>query len=407
MYRHLYSIILTLSIPVLMWHVARKYGREKRSPDIAARLGLQSPEVAPGAVWIHACSLGEAKVALALVAALEAQDPALQFVLTSTTPSGLAILQSSAHPVVVFPWDLPWIWGRWFKRLRPRAVVVIETELWPNMIHAANRSGVPVVLANGRLSARSAGAYRKISLVSRPMWAGLTRALMQFSDDALRAHALGTPMQAISEVGSIKLDQPPPVPDAALLQRLQVWKGACPVVCLMSGHPGEEELMFPLVVEGYRVLLVPRHPVRGSEIAVEAAKEAHSCAQVSGGVFDAQTEVLIGDTFGDMGTYLAVADVVIIGGSFADKGGQNPVEPAALAKALVAGPSMHNFARITEALIAHGGLIQVTPLTLSQGIAEALANCESMGHCAQDWVLANSGSTARQATAIRSILNPF
>lgn len=407
MWRHLYSIILILCLPALIWHVLRKYGRENQPSDIPGRLGLATPQVVPGAIWLHACSLGEAKVALALVKELETQDPTLRFFLTATTPSGLDALRLSRHPVMVFPWDLAWIWRRWFDALEPRALVVIETELWPNLIATCKNRGVPVVLANGRLSQKSALRYGRFSGLSRPMWAALTRALMQDSDDAIRAHALGATVGAISEVGSIKLDQPPPHCDVGLLNRLIDWKGAHPLICLMSGHPGEDALLFGCVGQGYRVLLVPRHPVRGPSLQQDATAHRLISACVSAHNFGHSVDVLIGDTFGDMGAYLQASDVVVIGGSFSGRGGQNPIEPALLGKPLVAGPSMYNFARITEALKAHGGLLQVAPQNLDQALGEALSSGQQMGDHARAWVLANQGSTARQAMAVQSVLKPI
>lgn len=407
MWRHLYSIILTLCVPALIWHVTRKYGREKQPADVRGRLGLATPPVNIRPIWVHACSLGEAKVALALVKELESEDPALRFFFTATTPSGLDVLKSSAHPVMVFPWDLPWVWRRWLDVMQPRALVVIETELWPNLIAACQSAAIPVVLANGRLSEKSAHRYGWFAGLSRPMWAGLQRALMQDSDDAIRAHALGTRLSAICEVGSIKLDQPPPHCDAGLFDRLIEWKGARPLICLMSGHPGEEALLFDCVNQGYRLLLVPRHPTRGPSLQQDAQAQQRISACVSENTFDRTVEVLIGDTFGDMGAYLQASDVVVVGGSFSDRGGQNPIEPALLGKALVAGPSMYNFAHITAALKAHGGLLQVSPQSLTEALVEALSPAgQQMGAHARAWVLANQGSTARQAMAIRSILKP-
>lgn len=407
MWRHLYSILLTLATPALIWHVMRKYGRQGQPAHIAARLGLQRPPISPGVVWIHACSLGESKVALALAAQLTAEDPSLRLMFTATTPAGLTELQSSEHSVTVFPWDLPWVWGPWLSRLQPRALVVIETELWPNLIAACAHAEVPVILANGRLSEKSFLSYQRLSEFTRPMWAGLTRALMQFSDDALRAHALGTPQGRIAEVGSVKLDQPElpanPIRDTALA----AWKQQHGVVCLMSGHPGEDAYLYPLVEAGYRLLLVPRHPDRGDAIMREIEALGLIGARVSEGALDAQVQIVVGDTFGEMGSYLRAADVVVIGGSFAGHGGQNPVEPARLGKPIVAGPFMYNFAHISASLQAHGGLIQADPEALPTAVAEALDQAVAMGSNARDWVLANQGSTERQVTVIRSLLRPL
>lgn len=403
--RHLYSLLLLLCAPFLIGHVVHKYRRENQDPMVAQRLGFYIPEQMSGCIWIHACSLGESKVGMELARALMRKKPSLQIFMTATTPAGLHVLAQSEFTSHVFPWDFPWIWSRWLSKLRPKALIIVETELWPNLVTACDRKGIPVILANGRLSDRSVRGYQHFSWLSKPMWSKVSRALMQFDGDVRNAHALGVPAHAISEVGSIKLDQPAPKVVRGQANRIRAWKKAHVLVCLMSSHPDDDALFLSWARRnpGMRLLIVPRHPVRGPEIKRAAIDENLSACQLSLEI-DLSAQVLIGDTFGDMGAYLSQSDVVVIGGSFSGKGGQNPIEPALLNKPLVAGPSMHNFQAISDCLEAAGGLIRADADQISEAIEVALMGRNKLGQAARAWVIANLGSTELQAQSILATL---
>jgi 3-deoxy-D-manno-octulosonic-acid transferase len=228
---------------------------------------------------------------------------------------------------------------------------------------------------------------------------------MQFDGDAHNAHILGVPAHAISKVGSIKLDQPAPQIVRNQANRISAWKKAHVLVCLMSSHPDDDALLLSWARRnrGLRLLIVPRHPVRGSEIKMAAINEDLSVCQSSLEI-DHSAQILIGDTFGDMGAYLSQSDVVVIGGSFSGKGGQNPIEPALLSKPLVAGPSMHNFQAIGDGLEAAGGLIRADADQISEAIEAALLGTNKLGQAARAWVIANRGSTDLQAQSILATL---
>jgi len=403
--RHLYSLLLLLCTPMLIAHAVRKYRRENQDPMVSQRLGAHLPDQMDGCVWIHACSLGEAKVGLELARSLIEHDASLRILITATTPVGLSVLARSEFVSHVFPWDFSWIWSRWLSKLRPRALIVIETELWPNLVAACHLAAVPVILANGRLSDQSVRGYQRFSWVSRPMWSKVSRALMQFEGDARNAHSLGVPAHAISEVGSIKLDQPAPQISRDRANQISEWKRSHILVCLMSSHADDDVLLVSWARQHpqLRLLIVPRHPVRGSEIKTLADAEGVHASQVSGEIQD-KAQILIGDTFGDMGAYLSESDVIVIGGSFSGKGGQNPIEPALLSKPLVAGPSMHNFQAVSVGLEAAGALLRTDAEQLSQSIDEALATAHAMGRAGNAWVEANRGSTELQVQAILEVI---
>lgn len=406
MWRHLYSLALTLAIPLLIGQGLNKSRAQQRPVQLASRLGLRSPQMPVDAIWIHACSLGEAKVGLALLQALRDRGDASSVWFTATTPSGQQVLADAGQPVAVFPWDLPWVWHRWLVRTRPRALVLIETELWPNLLAACGCAGIPVVLANGRLSARALTRYQRIGGLARPMWAGLSLAMMQCASDAKAAIALGVPRARVHVVGSLKLDQPLPLSDPLILDRLKAWKGARRCVVGVSTHPGEEWLFAQALGPHDVLCVVPRHPHRGSALAVELS----ACSAVGDAVVRmtdpglGSARVLIGDTFGDMGSYLAIADVVLLGGSFVPHGGQNPIEPAALGKALIMGPSVFNFAEIAEGLLACGGALAATEDSLCAMIEEASANRAAMGRQAQAFVALHRGAGPRQAALLSECL---
>lgn len=399
--RHLYSLLLLLCTPLLFAHVVRKYRREHQDPMISHRLGARVPDPMDGCVWIHACSLGEAKVGVELARLLIKRDASLHIFMTATTPAGLGVLAQSEFARHVFPWDFSWIWTRWLSKLRPRALIVIETELWPNLVAACSRTAVPVILANGRLSDQSVRGYQRFGWLSRPMWSRVSRALMQFEGDANNAYSLGVPAHLISEVGSIKLDQPAPQISSERANQIGKWKRGDGLVCLMSSHADDDALFMSWARRHpeLRLLIVPRHPVRGSDIKKLANAQGLYASQVSGEIKQ-EAQILIGDSFGDMGAYLSQSDVIVIGGSFSGKGGQNPIEPALMSKPIVAGPSMHNFQAISAGLEAAGALLRTDAERLSESINEAHGKADVMGQAASAWVEANRGSTALQAQAI-------
>lgn len=406
MTRHLYSILLLAMTPILIGHVSWKYWKEGLSANILRRLGLQPPPNQRNSVWIHACSLGEAKVAIQLSDAILEQKPKLSIQFTATTPSGINFIKSHNRPVAIFPWDFTWIWRRWIKVMKPRALVIIETELWPNLIHVCEATATPVVLANGRLSEKSFQKYRKWISITGPMWASVNCALMQDTKDLERAFSLGTPRSVLSSVGSIKLDQEFLPPDPLLLKALKIWKDNRKVVCLMSSHEGDDVLVLNTFSDhapaSMALLIVPRHPIRSVEITRIAQTLNLKISKVCAGI--SRSSVLIGDTLGQMSTYLDIADVVLIGGSFSGKGGQNPIEAAVLKKALIAGPSMYNFQSINDALVQCGGLIQVEPIELYSAINKAILDSKAIGSNARAWVDRNKGSARIQAAAVLATL---
>lgn len=331
----------------------------------------------------------------------------MKILITATTPSGLKVLSESEFKSHLFPWDLPWIWSQWLRRLTPKALIVIETELWPNLVATCDQSEVPVILANGRLSDRSVRGYLRFGWLTKPMWSKISCALMQFPNDVHHAHLLGVPAHAISEVGSIKLDQPVLAIPEEQAHQVMTWKNKRPLICLMSSHPEDDALLMRWATKEPHIalLIVPRHPVRGADIRDAAAAAGLNACQMSQRL-DPAAQLLIGDTFGHMGAYISQSDVIVIGGSFSGTGGQNPIEPARLKTPLVAGPSMYNFQAITDGLEKAGGMYRADEENLSEVLTKAMENARLMGSAAEAWVEAHCGSTALQGRAILATIAP-
>lgn len=405
MFRHLYSVVHLLALPGLIWHVFRKYRREGQDAEIWARVFGRPPQVIPGGMWIHACSVGEAQVALTLAEALAgcASIPHVWF--TSTTPSGLSRLRAAGtrRPLAVFPWDLPWVWTRWLRQTRPIACVVIETELWPNLVAACHAQGIPVILANGRLSARSMRGYQRWSWLTRPLWQQLSLSLMQGDADRLRAITLGAAPETTAVMGSIKLDQEAPEADPDLVTALRQWAGERPVLSVISSHPTEEVQIldaFGARYEEWAIILVPRHPHRAVQLSADLDVPSVCLSEAS----LPEHAVVIVDRFGVMGSVLAVTSVAVLGGTWIPHGGQNPVEIARWHRPMIAGDHVFNFSEICAGLAEAGALIQSTLPQLASDAAKLQSEAQARGEAAFAWVTQQSGATRRQAHAITQLL---
>lgn len=405
MFRHLYSLVHFLALPVLAWRLLRKYRREGYSADLRLRFWGPPPAVSAGGVWIHACSVGEAQVAATLAHAIKAEEPEISIWFTATTPSGLQRLRALCpdHAVALFPWDLPWVWGPWLAHCAPRALVLIETELWPNLMAACANRELPVVLANGRLSARSAQGYARWRGLTQPLWKQLQLALMQGPDDRERAIALGADALRCQVTGSVKFDQPAPPPDPNLVARLKTWVGTRPLMALISSHSGEEVAVINAIQSlrpDWALICVPRHPVRASDLC----QQINQATLLSSSALPADA-ILFVDRFGAIGSVLSLTTVALLGGTWVPHGGQNPIEIARWDCPIIAGPHVFNFAEICSGLLNVGGLMHATLPELSAAIVSVAAQREARGHAAHVWVDQQAGATARQAAAVLALLS--
>jgi 3-deoxy-D-manno-octulosonic-acid transferase len=371
---------LALRVYGLLWRLAlpfallRLWWRGRAEPlyrrHWGERLGWfgRKPPAVPAKgprVWVHAVSLGETRAAAPLIAALRQKIPGMRLLLTHMTATGRAAGAELLQPgdvQVWLPYDLPGPMRRFLRWFQPCAAVLMETEVWPNLAEQCRAAGVPVLLANARLSARSASRWQRWPSLARVAWGGLFAAA-QTPEDAQRIQALGA-AQATS-LGNLKFDMRP---DPALLQLGAEWKAAAarPVLLLAStreqGGQSEEALLLaalPLAL-AQRALLVwaPRHPQRFDAVAQLLAGQGHAVQRRSMGAPTAETTVWLGDSLGEMAAYYAMADAAFIGGSLLPLGGQNLIEACACGCPVVLGPSQFNFAAAAQAASDGGAAVQ-------------------------------------------------
>jgi 3-deoxy-D-manno-octulosonic-acid transferase len=417
--RAAYSSLLRLATPL---YLARLWWRGRREPGyreaIGERLGRGPGRAHPSALWIHAVSLGETHAASALIDALRAERPELRLLLTHGTATGRAAGVALLHPgdhQAWLPFDTPGAVRRFLQRHRPALGVLMETEIWPNLLHEARRAGVTMVLANARLSERSAAKGHRLASLLHPAGQALALALAQSEADAHRLHAVGVPR--VEVCGNLKYDLRP---DEAQLAAGRHWRTQAgrPVVVAASTREGEEADLLDawagLPAPRPLLLLVPRHPQRFDE--VQALAEGRGLALVrrsgwgAGGptAADAQADVWLGDTLGEMALYFGLADLGLQGGSFRPFGAHNFIEAAACGCPMVLGPSVFNFAEAAQQALASGAAWQVDGWAQALDRVEALladdAARQAAVQSAKAFAAVHRGAAARMAARILAFL---
>lgn len=386
MVRLVYSLILYLLLPLIL---IRTWGRGRRAPEYRRRLGerfgLGLPRL-DRSIWIHAVSVGETLAARPLVDALRAEYPDRPLVVTTMTPTGSAQVQSiwgdRVHHVYA-PWDLPDAVARFVRRARPDVLVVMETELWPNMLHGARAAGARVILANARLSERSARGYARFSWITRFLLRQLNEVLAQDEGTAGRFVALGMSPEAVRVTGSIKFDitVPDDIHEQARALRGSWGLSSRPVLVAASTHRGEDELVldaFRRAREAYPealLILVPRHPERFESVAALVARSGYALARRSLGESPIGADVFLGDTIGELLQWYALANVAFVGGSLVEVGGHNMLEPLALGVPVLCGPHVFNFQSIVDELLEEGAIKVVRDVdALAKGFVDVLGD---------------------------------
>lgn len=422
--RWVYGTLLRLLTPYYLLRLWRRGGAEPLyRAHWGERLALAGPTAAPGAIWVHAVSLGETRAAAALVDALREQRPGMRLLLTHGTATGREAGQAllrAGDTQVWLPYDTPGAVRRFMQRHNPAIGLLMETEIWPNLLHAARRAGVPMVSANARLSAKSARQGERFRLLLAPAVRGLALALAQTEADAERLRAGGVPQVAV--MGNLKYDLQP---DAALLARGRAWRaalGARQVLLFAVSREGEEAMLLQAWAQvpaaGRPLLLiVPRHPQRFDEVAALMVAQGLSLARRSQWLENGQDlppdaalagDAWLGDSMREMALYYGLADVALLGGSFAPLGGQNLIEAAACACPVVMGPHTFNFAEAAELALAAGAAQRVADM--SQGLAAALALLAEpgalarAGEQAERFAAQHRGAARRMAEAVEALL---
>ncbi len=417
--RSLYSLALLAAQPLLLAKLRRRGQQEPGYLQaIDERFGHYDTPAVPGALWIHAVSLGETRAAAILMQALRARDPSLRILLTHGTATGrdegVRLLQPGDRQAWL-PWDAPGAVTRFLDHFQPCAGVLMETEVWPNLAAACAKRGVPLALANARLSDKSLRQAMRLRVLAQPAYASLAAVWAQTEDDAQRLTAAGARVSAV--MGNLKFDADP---DPALLAKGRQWHARCGSAVLMfaSSREGEEDEFLREAVarrgQGLRWLLVPRHPQRFDAVAALAAQAGLSVSRRStwglAGPDDhaLQADLWLGDTLGEMPLYYALSDVALLGGSFAPLGGQNLIEAAACACPVVMGPHTFNFARASEQAQAEGAALRVGGI--SEGIEQAVAlvmqpsRRDAMAQAAQRFAQAHGGAADRTAQALFALM---
>ena len=365
MARALYSLLWYLLTP-LLW--LRLLWRSRRQPEylqhLAERYGFYR-DAAPGPlIWVHAVSVGETRAAQPLVEALQAQWPAHRILLTCMTPTGRAAGAAVYGDAVIqayLPYDYPGAVQRFLDHFSPAFGVLMETEVWPNLLAAARRRDLPVVLVNARLSARSARGYARVPALSSPAFAALRGVAAQTVGDQERLLALGA--GRVEVCGNLKFDV---TPAAERLAQGALWRSAIGgravwlAASTREGEEGEVLAAWQRVTQpGALLVLVPRHPQRFDEVAALLERQGLSYVRRSQGMPVTETSVWLGDSMGEMVAYYAMADLAFIGGSLLPLGGQNLIEAAACHCPVLVGPHTFNFLQATRDAIEAGAARRV------------------------------------------------
>lgn len=418
MSRFLYSLLWICLVPLAL---LRLLWRARREPTyrchLAERLGLfGAPAPRRLTVWVHAVSVGETRAAQPLIDALSRQMPDARLLLTQTTAAGRDVARTLFDDRVTLawlPWDLPWTQRAFLRHWQPALGIVMETEIWPNLLHEARCAGVPMVLANARLSARSAGGYARLGAFGRNAIASFDRVIAQDEADAARLQALGARQVVVA--GNLKFDIAPPPGQTALGARWRTEIGARQVVLLASTRDGEEAMLLdallPVLPPDVLIALVPRHPDRFDEVAEQVhARGLALCRRSAGRLPDAATHVWLGDSMGEMSAWYALADIALIGGSWRPLGGQNLIEACAVGCPVIVGPHTFNFLQVTRDAVTAGAALRAGDATEAAGQAVAvLADArqrEAMAEAGRTFATAHRGATARTLALIAPLLTP-
>jgi 3-deoxy-D-manno-octulosonic-acid transferase len=392
-YNLLFPVAFLFLLPKFVLRMARRGGYRRHFEQ---RIGIYgrgtAARLAAGRrIWVHAVSVGELFVAFRFIEEYRKAHPEALFVVSTNTSTGHALARKKldARDVLIyFPVDLPFVMHRVFNRLHPLKLVLVECEFWPNLIRQAHKRGIPVSLINGRISDSSFKGYMLLRPFTRRLLAMINPVCMQGRQDAERIIAMGARPETVKAPGTAKYDLPPPSADAdagarAVFRRLSVPDGS---LVLLGGStwPGEEEALCKIYknLRGKHpelfLVLAPRHAERREEVVrVLAAQNLSYALRSANATLASRPDVLVLDTTGELMGFYAAADVVFVGKSLCEHGGQNPIEPALFGKAVVVGPNMENFPAVMDDFLSASALRQVADFrTLEATIAGLLADRE-------------------------------
>ncbi len=414
MARLFYTIFFYLLLPLV---VLRLLLRSIKAPDYRRRWGERFGFVAPlncagKVIWVHSVSVGETLAAVPMIQALQARHPDAQLVVTTMTPTGSARVRASFGDSVYHvyvPYDIPSVLNRFLRRIKPDVLVIMETELWPNLIHCCAGKGIPVVVVNARLSEKSAAGYAKIGNLTSAILGNLTAIAAQHEDDGNRFVELGLAPEKLSITGNIKFDLT--LDDAlrtAAAELKQQWRGPenRPILLVASTHRGEDEPVLDAFAEilqkfpSLLLVLVPRHPERFGEVAELCRQRGYKVVRRSENIPPSDSDqILLGDTMGELMLFFGVCDIAFVAGSLVPVGGHNMIEPAAWGVPVLTGPHLFNFAEASRLLLAAEGMaICENASEINGAVCRLLSDqlqAEAMGEAAKAVAEQNRGALDR------------
>ena len=422
-----YGLVTILAQPVVRGKLRRRGQAEPGYLHaVEERFGVYADNApSSGWVWIHAVSLGETRAAAPLIDALREQQPGLRLLLTHGTATGRdegRRLLRAGDQQAWLPSDTPRATDRFLRHFRPAVGVLMETEVWPNLTQACRAAGVPLLLVNARMSEKSLRQAQRIKALSRMSYSALTAAYAQTEADAQRLRALGAPVAGVW--GNLKFDA---MPNAAQLAQGRRWRAAQPhrparpVAMLASSREGEEALWLAARgathnTGGMLWLIVPRHPQRFDEVAALLAAAGLKVSRRSTWPVDGPdapawaSDVWLGDSLGEMALYYGLADVALLGGSFAPLGGQNLIEAAACGCPVVMGPHTFNFSEAAERAVEAGAALRVEHMQAACSAAADLLGHPGQLDAARQGAAAliesGRGAVQHTATAILATASP-
>ncbi len=416
MNRSLYILLGYLLLPLA---ILRLLIKSIRSPDyskrILERIGIVVDLPVP-VIWIHCVSVGEFRAATVLIDRLITNYPDHRVLVTTTTVTGSRAVADTYNQKVLhfyFPFDVPIIVNRYIKKIKPSVCVLLETEIWPNLIHSLHKKNVPVVLVNARMSERSLKRYKKFSKkLSLQTLNKLSLIAAQNNNSMNRFIELGAKPKIVINSGNIKFDQKHST-NEYITKQISAFKYKRDVVVFSSTRKGEEAqiiksyLKYQGSINNALLVIIPRHPERFDEVYKLANKHKLGITRRSSNNPSPKNTILLGDSMGEMMSYFDVSDIVFVGGSLSNTGGQNMLEPAALSKPIIFGPSVFNFAEISSSLLSIGGAVQVQNSDeLFETVIRLLENKkerQELGKNAYQFLLDQQGATDRIQEQLRDL----
>jgi 3-deoxy-D-manno-octulosonic-acid transferase len=411
----IYSLLYIVALIFILPFEYFKRPKEIKDIWLKEKLGIHPPSSIlhpPPVIWVHAVSVGEVMAALPLLRKLKTAYPAKGIILSTITDTGQKVAREKSPEgtkVLYLPFDIPLILQSVVKGMNPQLLIVIETELWPNLVRVFRENGIPVILLNGRISEKSFHGYRKISFFMRNVLSFIDSFGMQNEEYAERLRSLGADSRKIQITGSFKFDADPPTQAPAWTSSIEG-----PVIVAGSTHEGEEEIMISVYTDlkkdfpGINLIIAPRHPERFQRV--------DDMLRARGDQFLKRTElpegqqtssihgtIILLDSVGELPAVYGIAAIAIIGKSFTGNGGQNPLEPAYWGIPVICGPNMENFPVISDFYQA-GGAIQVSKEQLSAVLRELLLSPEKakgIGRNARNVYLKNAGAVEKALKIIQ------